>query len=93
MDRNLTCVEVKPIIRPVGEFTSDLQKLTWFCHNADYYRGIFLVYGADPSGRNRNELLHANLQAAVEHGEDIDRAVIHAFYHPDVGVPAQRIDL
>jgi hypothetical protein len=45
MDANLACIEVKPIGRPVAEFTADLRKLTWFCQNANYYRGIFLVYG------------------------------------------------
>ena len=46
MDRNLACVEVKPIDRPKAEFTADFKKLTWFCRQAKYARGIFLVYGA-----------------------------------------------
>lgn len=32
---------------PVTEFREDLKKLTWFCRNTRYYRGIFLLYGVD----------------------------------------------
>src|SRR5271166_4608826 len=44
MERNLACMEVKPNGRPNAELRNDLRKLTWFCRNARYHRGIFLVY-------------------------------------------------
>src|SRR5579862_1907693 len=66
MERNLACLEVKPCIRPAPEFREDLKKLTWFCHNARYYRGVFLVYGVEEHGAQGLDLLRAKLRAAAE---------------------------
>ena len=93
MDRNLACLEVKPLARPTVEFTSDLQKLTWFCRNANYYRGIFLIYGADPAGPENNALPGAKVREAIAQREDIDGTLIHVFHHPAVGRPVFRVEL
>jgi hypothetical protein len=92
MGRNLACVEVKPCIRPVAEFAEDLKKLTWFCHHAEYYRGIFLVYGADEHETPDLNLLRANLREAAQ-GPDIDRERICLIHHRRVGEQAARIQL
>jgi hypothetical protein len=80
MDRNLACVEVKPSIRPVEQFIADLQKLTWFCRNAYYYRGIFLAYGQagqDAGGQG----LRDKLRRAMPNAPDLDMGRIHVFFH------------
>jgi hypothetical protein len=69
MERNLACVEVEPCVRPVTEFREDLKKLTWFCRNTRYYRGIFLVYGVDERESETLDLLRAKLRRAAEDRE------------------------
>ena len=51
MDRNLAVVEVKSANVGLGGIRDDLRKLTWFCENARYFTGIFLMYGeaGDPA--------------------------------------------
>ncbi|HTV57858.1 MAG TPA: methionyl-tRNA formyltransferase-like protein [Verrucomicrobiae bacterium] len=84
MDGNLACIEVKPSGRPVAEFAADLRKLTWFCRRANYYRGIFLVYGGGPA----NELgLRENLVRAIKGDVEIDMRRISVLSHADIGRP------
>src|SRR6202034_219777 len=66
MDRNLACVEVNPCVRPWEEFRDDLKKLTWFCHNARYHRGMFLVYGIEKGKTETREVLIAKVRRAME---------------------------
>ena len=91
MGHNLACVEVKPLNRAIAGFIADLRKLTWFCQNAAYHRGIFLVYGtpgnAGAAGL-RNDLLHT-----VQNAQNIDLGRIHVFFHPAELQPCERIDL
>lgn len=92
MGRNLACVEVKPCIRPVAEFAEDLKKLTWFCHHAEYYWGIFLVYGADDDETPELGLLRARLrEAAGDRAIDLERICL--MHHRRVGEQAARIQL
>lgn len=91
--RNLACVEVKPFGRPVAEFTSDLQKLTWFCRHANYYRGVFLVYGSDFADTASGTALRAKVQRASERANEIDLARIHVLYHPAIRQQAGRVGL
>jgi hypothetical protein len=91
MERNLACVEVKPFARPVAEFTSDLEKLTWFCKHARYYRGIFLVYGANPQHKDKSAEIHNKVRAAFEAGTNVEPGLIHVFHHAEVGHPIRRL--
>lgn len=88
MDRNLTCVEVKPCIRPADEFRDDLRKLTWFCDNARYYRGVFLVYGVEERETQEFDLLMRKLRAAAD-DRGIDLRRITLLHHARVGEPAR----
>jgi hypothetical protein len=94
MGSNLACVEVKPFEREVTGFTDDLKKLTWFCLNADYYRGIFLVYGDDKTGSGTDERLREKVQTAVNRCvEKIDLTRIHLFSHSGIGRAARKVEL
>jgi deoxyribodipyrimidine photolyase-like uncharacterized protein len=89
MHNNLACVEVKPVTRPVAEFIADLQKLTWFCQNANYFRGLFLVYGDVQGGGGA--ALQDKLRRALPNAANIDLNVIHIFLHPAVLRRSERI--
>ncbi len=91
MDNNLVCVEVKPLTRPVDEFVDDIRKLIWFCENAHYYRGLFLVYGTADDNAMRDNLpgkFH-DLFGALE-GLDISR--IQFWFHPAPWQASRRIE-
>jgi hypothetical protein len=91
MDRNLACVEVKPCVRPWDEFRDDLKKLTWFCHNARYHRGVFLVYGIEAGETERRDLLRAKLRRAAEDpGIDLERICL--MHHAAVQQRAERVN-
>lgn len=92
MDGNLACVEVKPCVRPADEFREDLEKLTWFCHNARYYRGIFMVYGMEEHETPRLDLLKGKLRIAAEDLE-IDLGRITLLHHARVGEAARVVTL
>ncbi len=92
MDLNLACAEVKPSGRPAAEFTCDLRKLTWFCLGADYYRGIFLVYGERTQTQAEEQLREKVLRAAGD-AEGIDLTRIHVFSHSHSGQRARKIEL
>jgi len=93
MTRNLACVEVKPFGRPVAEFISDLQKLTWFCRHANYYRGVFLIYGSNLADTVSGAALRAKVQRASERSNKIDMALIHVLHHPAIRQRAGRVGL
>ncbi|MBI3807902.1 MAG: methionyl-tRNA formyltransferase-like protein [Nitrospirae bacterium] len=92
MTRNLACIEVKPFGRPVAEFTSDLEKLTWFCRHAKYYRGVFLIYG-DLADTASGATLRDKVQKASEHTKEIDLALIYVLHHPAIRQKAGRVGL
>ena len=45
MDENLAVVEVKPATTSEKGIRDDIRKLRWFHQNANYFVGVFLVYG------------------------------------------------
>jgi len=92
MDRNLACVEVKPSLRPWNEFREDLKKLTWFCHNARYHRGLFLVYGVEEGETNTLDLLRAKLRRAAD-DLSIDLGCICLMHHAALHVGAEKVTL
>ena len=92
MDRNLACVEVKPCGAGVEELREDLLKLTWFCRNARYHRGIFLVYGMKRGETPEYVMLREKLRRASEGNGGIDMARISLFTHAAVGRPAERVN-
>jgi hypothetical protein len=85
MDRNLAAVEVKPATAGIVALRKDLQKLTWFCHHAQYFRGLLLVYG-EAGERSK---LQEKLRSAADH--QVDRAVVMTLYHRSVGQHAVTI--
>lgn len=91
MDRNLACVEVKPAGRPVAEFSADLRKLTWFCHHANYFCGIFLVYGGAPGDAEQSKVVREKLRGAIGAGVEIDMERIRVFSHEGIGGLFRRI--
>jgi hypothetical protein len=92
MERNLACVEVKPCVRPWDEFREDLKKLTWFCRNARYHRGLFLVYGLENGETDTRDLLRAKLRRAADHPA-IDLERICLMHHSAVEQQAERVNL
>jgi hypothetical protein len=83
MDHNLAAVEVKPATADVNDLRAELQKLTWFCHRAQYFRGLLLVYG---EAGERSVLQEKLRRAADQH---VDRAVVMTLYHRHVGQHAE----
>ena len=85
MDENLAIVEIKSA-NGLGGATGDLRKLGWFCENARYFRGLFLVYGeaGDPAR------LSARIRRA---GPDTDFTRVLCMYHRRVGESAQRLQI
>jgi hypothetical protein len=93
MDRNLACVEVKRCSRASGDFRDDLKKLTWFCRNARYHGGIFLVYGLEEGETPDYGLLRRKLDRASANNDDIDLGLVRIVHHPTVGQQAQQVNL
>jgi len=93
MRRNLACVEVKPCCRASGDFRDDLKKLTWFCRNAWYHGGIFLVYGLEAGETPDRALLRRKLDRAASNRDDIDLALVRIMHHSKAGVQAERLNL
>jgi hypothetical protein len=92
MDRNLACVEVKPSIRSVGDFRDDLKKLTWFCRNARYYGGIFLVYGVEEQETQELDRLRMKIGNAAN-DPDVDLGRISLLHHARVEEQARVVTL
>lgn len=92
MERNLACVEVKPCVRPWDEFRDDLKKLTWFCRNARYHRGLFLVYGVEERETEARDLLKGKLRRAADDPEvEMNRIIL--MHHRAVEQRAERLNI
>ena len=85
MQRNLAAVEVKPATAGIDALRKDLQKLTWFCCHAQYFRGLLLVYGE----AGEKSKLQEKLRSAAD--QQVDRAVVMTLYHRNVGQHAETI--
>ena len=79
MDENLAVIEVKSANVGLGGIRDDLRKLNWFCANARYFRGVFLVYGE----AGESERLAAMVRRAAAPDIPVDR--ITCIYHRRVG--------
>ena len=77
MGGNLAIIEVKSATG-LGGARDDLQKLSWFCNHAQYFRGIFLAYGEAGDA----DRLGARVRRAAP---DTDFARINCLYHRRVG--------
>jgi len=87
MGKNLAVVEVKPCGFSIDQAQEDLKKLAWFCGNADYYGGIFLVCGT--LGDADKTLARRVAEAAGHENINMDR--IRVFHHAASLRPAARI--
>jgi len=84
---NLAVVEVKPATVRPDRIREDLQKLGWFCRNAGYFRGLFLVYGeaGEPA------VLSNRIRQAAGPGLEFLR--LECLYHRHVGEQAHRMQV
>ena len=85
MDDNLVIVEAKSA-KGLGGTGDDLRKLSWFCDNARYFRGVFLVYGE----AGEADRLGARIRRA-EPNTDFTRVL--ALYHRRVGEKAEQLQI
>lgn len=83
MERNLAIVEVKST-NGLGGTAGDLSKLLWFCDNAQYFRGIFLVYGDAGEDAHLFQRVRAS---GVKVSIDFKR--VKCLYHRRIGEKAQ----
>lgn len=79
-----------PCCRASGDFRDDLKKLTWFCRNARYHGGIFLVYGLEEGETPERALLRRKLDRASANNDDIDLGLVRIVHHPGAGRQAQQ---
>jgi len=93
MSRNLACVEVKPCCRASRDYQDDLRKLTWFCRNARYHGGIFLVYGLEVGETPDRALLRRKLDRAAANQDDIDLRMVRIMHHAEAGQMAEKVIL
>jgi hypothetical protein len=84
MDQNLAVIEVKPATASVMELGRDLLKLSWFCENARYSKGILVVYGDAGS----SETFQQKLRDAVG---GVDTTLLTSLYHRNAGSLAQEL--
>jgi hypothetical protein len=84
MDQNLAVIEVKPATASVMELGRDLLKLSWFCENARYFKGILLVYG----DAGEDETLNQRLRSAIG---GVDTTPLTFLYHRNTGTLAQEL--
>ena len=87
MEGNLAVVEIKPVNVGGGGIRDDLQKLTWFCENARYFAGIFIVFGH----RGAEDMLVQRVRRANEHGVDFGR--LRCLYHRRAGTRAEELNM
>jgi hypothetical protein len=90
MDNNLAAIEVKSCNADVRNFKADLEKLTNFCKEAGYSRGIFLVYG---STNGRQDNVRRKVLKAVEKSNEVNMQFIEVFHHTEVCHSAKPISL
>lgn len=68
MDRNLVAVEVKPVNASMAGVTKDIQTLSGFVANAQYFHAIYLIYGNNEAAfRSIAEIVQAHLPAMPPH--------------------------
>lgn len=84
MSRNLAVVEVKPATPSRADIGHDLGKLESFCDRAQYFRGVFLVYG----GAGEPDELAGRVRAAAD-ARSTDLARLTCLYHRRAGEPAR----
>jgi hypothetical protein len=82
MAANLAVVEVKAATVTPAKIKDDIVKLEWFCDNACYFRGIFLLYG------EAGEEADVASSIAKALGEQRVPARICCLYHRTVRSPA-----
>jgi hypothetical protein len=72
MGRNLAVVEVKPCGFSAEQAEADLKKLAWFCRNAGYHGGVFLIYGRldDATETLVARVAEAAGREEIQHGAD-----------------------
>jgi hypothetical protein len=87
MEENLASVEVKSAIVDLADLRADLRKLVWFCQNARYFRGVFLIYG----DAGEPEALTGKIRQAGASDPGVDFAVIEFLYHRYVGEQATTV--
>lgn len=90
MGNNLAAIEVKPCDRDVKAFKDDLEKLTWFCQHAEYFCGVFLVYGAPDGGEGA---VRDKVRRAAESSGQVDLRLIEVFHHASPGCSASRMQM
>jgi len=86
MESNLAVVEVKPVTTDIISLRKDLEKIIWFCHHAEYYRGVLVVYGEAGGG----DILHRKVRAAAD---GLDLASVIIVCHRQVGQHGQYMHL
>jgi len=86
MHRNLAIVEVKRATVRRDDIGHDLGKLQWFCDNAAYFGGVFLVYGEV----GESDVLERKIRDAAGQAS-IDLTDLACMYHRNVGKQARRI--
>jgi len=93
MDGNLVIVEVKayPLAGLAG-FEKDLKTLTRFINEAQYSRGVLLVYGGDWHGSEAviDGLVHQAQQWAALPNSRIDLRMLELLWHREVGQAPQQ---
>jgi len=87
MDENLAVVEVKPATTRQKGIRDDIRKLRWFHQNANYFVGVFLVYGeaGDP------EIVAQRVRDSAAAQDDLESLV--CLYHRHVGERPERLQL
>jgi hypothetical protein len=85
MRRNVAIVEAKSA-KGLGGTGDDLRKLGWFCAKAQYFRGVFLVYGE----AGEADRLSARIRRA---GPDTDFTRVACLYHRRVGERAEELQV
>jgi hypothetical protein len=86
MNRNLAVVEIKSIDVGIDGIRVDLQKLTWFCENARYFAGIFIVYG----DAGADDILQQRIRQA--NAPDIDFRRLRFFHHRHAGTRPEALN-
>lgn len=86
MERNLAVVEVKPINASRDAIDKDIETISGFLRHADYFGGIYLVYGS------REGRLQPYKDALMTIGRNLlDRVVL--LHHSEPGIPAKIVPL
>ncbi len=83
MEGNLVIIEVKPIKADIGNIYNDIRKISTYISNANYVKGVMLLYGDDKP---------KVLEVASNFPKSIDNlSKISLLWHQSVGHEAQDI--